>query len=56
MAQSTHRFCAINGGNDLGGMFLTPDQAKEAQKALPNKKDWPYLPTDEDPLYGQYHE
>ena len=55
LASSKYRFYAINGGNDLGGMFLTPAQARVAQKALPNKKDWPYLPEDEPPWYGQYH-
>lgn len=52
---SEYRFYAINGGNDLGGMFLTPAQASAAHKALPNKRDWPYLPTNEPPCYGQYH-
>jgi hypothetical protein len=55
MKDSSHRFYAVNGGNDLFGMFLTPAQAKEAQKSLPNKADWPYLPKDEEPNYGQYH-
>jgi len=55
LKNSSHRFYAINGGNDLFGMFLTPAQAKEAQKSLPNKSDWPYLPKDEEPYYGQYH-
>lgn len=55
LKESSHRFYAINGGNDLFGIFLTPAQAKEAQKSLPNKSDWPYLPKDEEPHYGQYH-
>lgn len=55
LKQSSHRFYAINGGNDLLGMFLTPAQAEEAQKSLPNKSDWPYLPKNEEPYYGQYH-
>jgi hypothetical protein len=55
LTNSTHRFYAINGGNDLFGMFLTPTQATAAQTSLPNKSDWPYLPTDEEPWYGQYH-
>jgi hypothetical protein len=50
-----HRFYAINGGNDLGGMFLTPSQAEAAQKALPKKTDWPYIPKDEPDWYGQHH-
>lgn len=52
---SEYRFYAINGGNDLGGMFLTPTDAKAAQESLPNPADWPYLPTDDPPWYGQYH-
>jgi hypothetical protein len=55
LKNSTHRFYAINGGNDLFGMFLTPAEATAAQKSLPNKSDWPYLPKDEDEWYGQYH-
>ena len=55
LARSEHRFYAINGGNDLGGMFLTPAQARESRGSLPNQADWPYLPTDEPPWYGQYH-
>lgn len=49
LASSACRFYAINGGNDLGGMFLTPEQARAAQKSLPRKLDWPYLPKDELP-------
>jgi hypothetical protein len=55
LANSAYRFYAINGGNDLGGMFLTPAQAKAAQKGLKRRQDWPYLPKDEGPWYGQYH-
>ena len=45
----------IYGGNDLGGMFLTLDEAKEAKKSLPRRADWPYLPVLEAPWYGQFH-
>ena len=55
LAPSQYRFYAINGGNDLGGLFLTPAQAVAAQKGLSNKTDWPYLPKDEPDWYGQYH-
>ncbi len=54
LKNSSHRLYAINGGNDLFGLFLTPTQAKEAQKSLPNAADWPYIPKDEEPWYGQY--
>jgi hypothetical protein len=55
LENSTHRFYAINGGNDLSGVFLTPAEAVAAQATLRDKRDWPYLPKDEHPWYGQYH-
>lgn len=55
LVNSTHRFYAINGGNDLFGIFLTPDEAAAAQQSLPNKLAWPYLPKDEQDWYGQFH-
>lgn len=54
LASTAYRFYAINGGNDLGGMFLTPAQAMESRAALPRPQDWPYLPVDEPPWYGQH--
>lgn len=55
LAGTAYRFYAINGGNDLGGMFLTPAQAQESRASLPRPQDWPYLPEDEPPWYGQHH-
>jgi hypothetical protein len=55
LAKTPYRFFAINGGNDLGGMFLTPAQVEAAKKSLPRKQDWPYLPSASKPWYGQYH-
>ena len=55
LEQTDFRFFAINGGNDLGGMFLTHAEAEAARKSLPRKQDWPYLPKLERPWYGQYH-
>lgn len=52
---SDYRFFAINAGNDLGGMFLTPAQAQASRKTLHTRNDWPYLPNNEPPWYGQYH-
>ncbi|MEW9308825.1 hypothetical protein [Labrys neptuniae] len=49
------RFYAINGGNDLGGLFLMPDDAIAARNSLPRREDWPYIPTDTAPWYGQFH-
>lgn len=55
LKNTAHRFYAINGGNDLFGIFLTPAEAAAAQRSLPNKSDWPYLPQNEQPWYGQFH-
>jgi hypothetical protein len=55
LAGSPYRFYAINGGNDLGGMFLTLEEYEAAKRSLKRKSDWPYLPTDEPPDYGQPH-
>jgi hypothetical protein len=55
LSQSERRLYAINGGNDLGGMFLTRVDCEAARKSLPRKEDWPYLPTLEHPWYGQCH-
>lgn len=46
---------AINGGNDLGGIFLTPEEAESAKRGLSERRDWPYLPRLEQPYYGQHH-
>ncbi len=55
LKNASHRFYAINGGNELLGLFLTPAEAVAAQKSLPNKCDWPYIPQDEEPWFGQFH-
>ena len=55
LADSEYRFYAINSGNDLGGMFLTPAQAQAARGTLPHKRYWPYLPNNQPPWYGQPH-
>lgn len=52
---SDYRFYAINGGNDLFGIFLTPDQAEASRKSLDRKSDWPYLPEANHPWYGMFH-
>ncbi|PBC22587.1 hypothetical protein CK226_12175 [Mesorhizobium sp. WSM4311] len=54
LASSDVRFYALNGGNDLFGIFLTPSQAEDAKRSLPTRADWPYLPNAEWPWYGQY--
>jgi hypothetical protein len=55
LAGTDYRFFAINSGNDLGGMFLKPMQAQASRKTLPRKNDWPYLPDNQHPWYGQHH-
>ena len=47
---------AINGGYDLGGMFLMRESYDQADNSLENKSDWPYVPTSEHPWYGQEHD
>jgi hypothetical protein len=49
------KFYAINSGNDLMGIFLTPHQAETARKTLKHRSDWPYLPAMQAPWFGQYH-
>src|SRR5262245_23874355 len=34
LGASAYRFYAINGGNDLGGIFLKPEQCEAAKKSL----------------------
>lgn len=54
LSASPVRFYAINGGNDLCGMFLTPAEARDAQSYLPRRSDWPYIPANVRPNYGQF--
>lgn len=56
LQNSSVRFYAINGGNDLGGMFLTEETYSQAIKSLSRKTDWPYLPKPDHPWYGQEHD
>jgi hypothetical protein len=55
LSQASVRFYAVNGGNDLDGIFLSPEQAQSIQAALPSKSDWPYLPELSAPWFGQFH-
>lgn len=50
--RSDYHFYAINGGNDLFGMFLTQADVEAARASLPTR-DWPYLPDDQPPWFGQ---
>lgn len=55
LVDSGVKLYAINNGNDLGAFFLTEEQAAAAQRELPRKTDWPYIPTLGDEWYGQFH-
>lgn len=55
LANADVRFFAINAGNDLGGLFLTPEQAEASRVTLRRPSDWPYLPEADGPWYGQQH-
>ena len=55
LAHHSHKLYAINGGNDLFGMFLSEDQYRGGIASLKKKSDWPYLPTLDAPWYGQPH-
>lgn len=53
LAGTSMNFYALYGGNDLGGMFLTAEEVEEIRRSTPNRREWPYRPTLEDPWYGQ---
>src|SRR5262245_5760802 len=55
LGRAGHRLYAINGGNDMGGLFLSPKDAEEARKSLSSPTDWPYIPVNSAPWYGQFH-
>jgi hypothetical protein len=56
LASTDVRFYAINGGNDLLGIFMTLELAERARHVLPRKSDWPYLPVSEPPWFGICHD
>jgi len=56
LQDSEVRFYAINGGNDLGGMFLSEEAYNLAVNTYKRKQDWPYIPRLDPPWYGQPHE
>jgi hypothetical protein len=55
LAKSEYLLYAINGGNDLGGMFLAKSECEAARRSVPRKEDGPYILTLEHPWYGQPH-
>jgi hypothetical protein len=56
LAATDVRLFALNGGNDLAGIFMSTAQAEKARRALRRKTDWPYLPTPEPPWFGCPHD
>lgn len=55
LENSEVKLFALNGGNDLFGVFLTQQQADGSKKASKKKSDWPYIPKMEKPWFGMYH-
>lgn len=55
LAKAPVKFYALNGGNDLMGIFLTERQVAMDKKNLNRRLDWPYLPEMQAPWFGQYH-
>lgn len=52
LSASTHHFYAINGGNDLFGMFLSKQEFAAARKAIAKRAYWPWTPDDKLPNDG----
>ncbi|MBS0207387.1 MAG: hypothetical protein JSS27_00400 [Planctomycetes bacterium] len=55
LTTSDHRLYAVLGGEFLSAVFLTSAQAEAATATLRNRVEWPYLPTQVPPYFGQYH-
>ena len=53
---SNCRFYALYSANDLGGIFLTPQQAEAVKQSIASKMDWPYIPDLNPPWYGSFHD
>ena len=47
------KFYALNSGNDLEGVFLLPEQVRQAGASEVDSMYLPYIPTDMPPLFGQ---
>ena len=52
LRSSSHKFYALYGGNDLGGLFLTVEEFAAARRAITKRSDWPWVPVNEPPHYG----
>jgi hypothetical protein len=53
LAGSGKTFYALNGGNDLFGILLSEDEMLAARGKLPRRSDWPWLPNDAAPDFGE---
>jgi hypothetical protein len=54
---SDERLYAVNGGNDLFGIFLSPElRAAVCEHPDATLSDRPYVPNEEHPWYGQEHD
>ena len=56
LAGKSHRFYALNHGNDLSGIFLTDEQYRQESAATRRATDRPFIPTATPPWFGQPHD
>jgi hypothetical protein len=56
LAQASHRFYALYGGNDLAGIFLTEEQFQLARQRIGRRVDCPWVPVNQAPHYGFPHD
>lgn len=52
LADSTHKFYALYGGNDLAGIFLSDEQFHTARQSIARRSHWPWMPVNQAPDYG----
>lgn len=52
LAQASHKFYALYGGNDLAGVFLSDEQFHAARSSIERHSHWPWMPVDRAPDYG----
>ena len=52
LANSTHKFYALYGGNDLAGIFLSDEQFHMARQSIERRSQRPWIPVNQAPDYG----
>ena len=52
LRKSSHKFYALYGANDLGGIFLTEEEYVAARQAIKERSNWPWMPVNWPPDYG----